>query len=144
MSQALKVRPFLGRMLVKIIKEDTKKHLDKKVLAEHEGKVSKEFLDKFEVIRGEDRIDPVTGQKRFEILKNRLPINRGTIVTMSPDCFGEAFKTKFGNDREYPGIGDTVIFTPNKSYQVDSENEYHIVDDCELAGWIKAEDMKDE
>lgn len=132
----IEVNPFLGRMVIEVVKEDTKERLDKKLAAE--TGVSQDFLSKFEVVRGEDTIDPHTGQKKFEALKAKTPINRGKIIKMSPDCFGQNFKNQYGNDREYPGVGDIIMFVPNKSYQVDAENNYHIVDDNDIVGWIKA------
>lgn len=135
MKVMIEVSPFLGRMVIEIEQENIKERLDRKLKAE--TGVSDEFLKKFEVIRGETVTDHTTGQKRFEALQQTAPINRGKIVKMSPDCFGTLFQQTYGSDREYPGIGDTVIFIPYKSYQVDPENRYHILDDNDIVGWIK-------
>jgi len=134
----MKVKPFLGRLVIEIIKEDTREYLNKKDVAD--GLISQEFASKIEIVRGENRVNPVTGQKYFEHLKAYKPTNRGKIVEMAPDCFGKHFQDRFENDREYPELGDIVMFLPNKSYQVDAENKYHIIDDCEIIGYTKAED----
>lgn len=136
-----KVRPFLGRMKIEVLFEDTKEYLDKQLQAQTGA--SKEFMDKFQIVYGEDRVDE-HGNKKFEGVKSRKTVNRGKIVEMSPDCFGKAFQERFGSDREYPTLGDVVIFTPNKSYQTNPDNKYHIVDDCEIVGYIKAEDYSNE
>jgi len=135
------IEPFLGRMLVEVIREDGDEYLKQKIAAEKDGKVSKEFLEKFQFVFGEDSVDPQTGEKKFKRSTAKPGITKGRIVKMAPDCFGEAFQSRFGKDRDYPSVGDIVIFTPNKSYQVDAENKFHIVDDCELVGFIK-EDKK--
>lgn len=136
-----KVKPFLGRMKVEVLFEDTKEYLDKKIAAE--TGVSTEFLTKFQIQYGEQRLQK-DGSEKFEAVKARKVINKGIIVEMSPDCFGKAFQDRFGSDREYPELGDVVMFTPNKSYQTDPDNKYHIVDDCEVVGYIKAEDHVNE
>lgn len=133
-----KMHPFLGRMKVKIIIDDTKEYLDKKVTAE--TGVSSDFMKQFEVVYGEDVIDNATGQKKFQSVKGKKQVNKGTVIEMSPDCFGKSFQERYGNDREYPKLGDTVMFIPNKSCQIDAENQYHIVDENDIVGYIKAEE----
>lgn len=127
-------QPFLGRMKIEVILEDLKEHIKKK-MAKETG-VSAEFLGKLELVRGETIADEY-GQKQFQLSKERLPITKGKIIEMSPDCFGKAFQDRFGNDRDYPQIGDTVVFITNKSYPLDAENKFHIVDDCEIVAWKK-------
>lgn len=134
----MKVKPFLGRMKVEVIMEDTQAYMKEKIKAE--SGASAEFLDKFELVLGENKVDEY-GQSKFEALKARKQINRGKIIEMSPDCFGKAFQERFGSDRDYPKLGDIVMFVPNKSYQVDAENKYHIVDDCDVVGYVSSEDI---
>lgn len=136
-----KVIPFLGRMKIEILLEDTQEYLSKKTQAETNA--SKEFMDKFQIVYGEDRMQS-DGSTRFEAVRKTKFSNKGRIVEMSNDCFGIAFKERFGSDREYPKLGDVVYFVPNKSYQVDPENKYHIIDDCEIVGYIKAEEYSNE
>ncbi len=124
-------------MLVEIIQEDTRDRLDRKLSAD--TGVSQEFLKTIEIVRGEDVVDQMTGQKKFEALKAKVPSNKGKIVKMGKGCFGEDFQRKYGTEHEYPAVGDIIMFVPNKSFQVDPENKFHIVDDNCVVGWYKDE-----
>lgn len=137
----VKVKPFLGRIVVEIQVIDTNAHLKEKIGAE--SGVSKDFLNHFELVLGENRLT-ADGATEFEMVQAKKVINRGKIIDMAPDCFGEEFQKRFGNDRDYPKLGDIVIFMPHKSYQVDAENKYHIIDDCDIVGYISKEDLVNE
>lgn len=137
-----KMKPFLGRMKVEVIKEDTDKYFKKKD-AIATG-VSEEFLNTLEIVRGDVYHDPNTGKKEFRKIDRHVPINRGIIVEKSPDCFGKGFQEQFGELEEYPDVGDLVMFIPNSSYTLDLENRYHLVDDNKVIGYIKAEELSNE
>lgn len=126
-------------MIIEVIKEETVDYLRKRLDDEAKSKgVSEEFLNKFQVVFGETR-ETEEGEKKFELTKERIGISKGKVLSMSPDCFGEAFKTKFGVDREVPKVGDIVFFVPHKTYQLDAENKIHILDDCEIVGYLESE-----
>lgn len=118
--------PFLGRMVIEIIKEDAQAHIKEKIKAA--GTVSDEFLKKFDL-----------GTE----VKGKVPFSKGRIVKKSPDCFGSAFKDRFGDVGYIPSEGDIVLFIPNESYKMDPEDRFHLLGDCDVAGYIKKENIKD-
>lgn len=128
--------PFLGRMLIKTIKEDADKYIKDKLAIEK--KVSSEFLNKFALPTMEEVTDD-QGRKAFREVKRNVPISKGVIVKMSPDCFGECFTNKYGIVGYTPVLGDTVMFIPNESQRVESSDSYHFICDCDIQGYFKAE-----
>jgi hypothetical protein len=118
-------KPFCGRMLIEAIKDDAMEHVKKQIHADTGA--SLEFLKNFEIA------DPK--------LKNKhTPITKGIIVDMAPDAFGKAFQDRYGDDMEYPVLGDTVWFIANENYRVDSEGKYHLISDDGIVGFKRKED----
>lgn len=139
--------PFLGRLIVKVIREDTNDI--RKAKAEKDAKatnkVSEEFLSKFDIQVGfETEIDPQTGVKKLVKREGQMPVDKGIIIKKAPDVCGKAFKEKYGDDIGYiPDIGDTVVFIPNGSTRLDQSDMYHTIGDNDIIAYIKAVPLKD-
>lgn len=128
--------PFIGRMVIETIKEDADEYLKEKMGSELN--VSSEFLKKLELQTMDVQVDE-HGRKTYIPVKKRVPISKGRIVKMAPDCFGECFVNKYGDVGYTPKLGDIVLFIANESYRIDSADQYHLVCDCDIQGFIKAE-----
>lgn len=128
--------PFMGRMILEIISEDAVKYINKK-----RGLSEDNFLAKagFEVVSGE--IDEATGELKAKLNSSmKVPYQKGRIVSMASDAFGEAFTKRYGTDFTKPTLGDTVLFVRNQSYVVDVEEKYHIIDDQHIIAFYKGKE----
>lgn len=134
-DESMLPEPFLGRMVIETIKEDSEDYLKKQM--KKDMQVSSEFLNKLELVTMQEEIDPETGRKKFVHAKRRVPISKGKIIKMAPDCFGEAFVNKYGDGFYTPKIGDVILFIPNESFKIDAEDKYHLVCDCDVIGYHK-------
>ncbi len=110
-------KPFLGRLLVEVIRDDAEDHLRKQYKMENSVLQLPETM---------------TAKK--------LPVSKGRILEMAPDAFGRVFKERYGDEMECPAIGDVVWFIPNESYRVDSRDTYHIVADQDIVAFEKGEE----
>jgi hypothetical protein len=115
------IQPFLGRLLVEVLRDDAEDHVKARYKAE--TKVSDEFLNKFAL--------------PDSIKNKKTPISKGKILKMAPDAFGHAFSDRYGQDGDKPVIGDTVFFIPNESYKIDVEDKYHLIGDCDIVAFKK-------
>jgi hypothetical protein len=112
--------PFLGRLVIQVIKEDASEKVKQKIASE--TKVSSEFLAKFEMTD----------------IKGKVPISKGKIVKKAPDAFGSAFTDRYGDVGYTPTYGDIILFIPNESYKIDAEDTHHIIADTDIIGYIKS------
>lgn len=129
--------PFLGRMLLEVIQEDSDEFLKKKDSVE--TGVSKAFLDTLQIVHGDMVTDEITGERKFKKASGKVPNTMGKIIKLAPDAFGEAFKTRYGDVGYVPEMGDTVMFIANDGYRVGVEGKYYIISDEGVVGYIKAE-----
>lgn len=134
--------PFLGRLKIKVIKDGVDDYFKQKLKAE--TKVSSEFLDRFEVVKQEEHIDPETGRKVFSAPKVRMPVARGLIVEAATDAYGKAFEDRYGFLEYKPKPGDIVWFIPNQSYRIDVEDLYHFIADDDIVGYLTKEELEEE
>ena len=125
--------PFLGRIFVEVIKETAEDYLNQKLRSE--SKVSEEFLNKLEIVRGETKYDE-RGQKVFEKAGlGSVPISKGKIIKMAEDAFGTYFMERYGAMEKTPQVGDTVHFIPCQSHKFDVENKYHLINDSDIVAY---------
>lgn len=117
-------RPFLGRILTEGLDDDVEQHIKQKA-----------GLDK-------DSLIQLPGDYKA---KHSIPVQKGRIIDLAPDAFGEAFQNKYGFDTgKRPGLGDIVMFIPGQSYKVDIEGKHHIVSDEDVIAIFYKEETKDE
>ena len=118
-------KPFLGRILTEALDDDVEAHLKEK------AGIGKNSLIQL----------PEDYKK-----KHSIPVQKGRIIDLAPDAFGEAFQNKYGNIGPTPGLGDIVMFLPGQSFKVDIEAKYHIVGDEDIIAWFNTEnkDTKEE
>jgi hypothetical protein len=129
------IEPFLGRMVIEVIKEDSDEYLKKKL--QSETGVSNEFLNKLEIVRGDIVIDDKTGREVFKKTTGKVPYSKGKIVKKSPDAFGKCFQDRYGDEMQFPDIGDIVFFIPNQTYRIDVDDKYHLISDCDIVAFKK-------
>lgn len=55
--------------------------------------------------------------------------NRGVVVKMASDAFGDKYKERYGNDIDPPKVGDIVHFVPYQSNRMDKDGEYYLITD---------------
>lgn len=115
------INPFLGRLVVEVLRDDTEDHLKAKMKAE--TNVSEDFLKSI--------ILPDSMKSK------KTPISKGRVVKKSPDAFGKAFSDRYGDDMDFPKNGDIVFFIPNESYKLDQEDKYHLIGDCDIVAFTK-------
>lgn len=136
MSDIDKIEPFLGRMIIKIVKENADEVMKKKYA---ETGVSSEFLNSLEIVRGSDVVDDITGQRKFKKAGTWVPYTKGKIIKKAPDTFGTIFKDRYGEDCKTPDLGDIVYFITNETYRLDPNDEYHLINDCDIVAFEKGE-----
>lgn len=117
-------KPFLGRATIEVIEDDVEGYMKEKA--------------------GISRDSLIAMPESFKS-KHRVPLRRGKIIEVSPDFCGENFLQKMGGDVGYtPGLGDVVWFVPNETYALDMEKKYHLINDCDIVSYEKAESLKEE
>lgn len=105
--------PFLGRMIVRITTADAEKYI-----REQAGLSGKGLIDLSAVTKGK-----------------KPPTTRGVIISMAPDAFGEAFKSRYGSDcTNIPSLGDEIAFVNNDSYPVNLAGTHHLIADQDIVG----------
>lgn len=121
-----KTIPILGGLLLQALEDDVDKFLEDKAFAQAGIKKEESALAKmgFKTVSGETDLEG-----KFKVKKGNVPIQKGVIVKMAKDAYGEAFKAKYGDDIDAPGIGDTVMFIPGQAYKTDLEGKYLIIKD---------------
>ncbi len=113
-------KPFLGRILTEAVDDDVEQHIKEK------AGLGRDSL-----------IQLPTEYKKT----HSVPIQKGRIIDLAADAFGEAFVNKYGVDTgAVPGLGDVVMFIPGQSYKVDLEAKYHIVSDEDVIAWFPKEE----
>lgn len=119
-------RPFLGRLVIEIVKGDVDDHLKQlNDVNRHETLSKLGFTVEKE---GKSKV--------------RVPYDKGRILEKSDDTFGEAFTSRLGSDRkEYPEVGDIVWFIENSTSPLDPKGQYHMLSDEDIKGWMKAEEF---
>jgi hypothetical protein len=110
------IYPFNGRLVVEVIKEDVKEYL------------KEQYGMKNSVIALPDSMAENT----------YVPCNKGKILKMAPDAYGEGFKNRYGDNGLYPEVGDTILFVPMQSEVIDREGKYHLVSDHSTLAFFKA------
>lgn len=111
-------KPFLGRMLIEALEEDTSEYLGQKA-----------GINEAETLKS-------LGFKIADVGKGKVPLKRGKILEMAPDCFGEKFQNNNGSDvGEIPSVNDIVWFVPNETFAIDPERKYHLLNDCDVVGF---------
>lgn len=102
--------PFNGRLIVKMIVEDVM-----------------EYKRKLYGMKDSLIALPDTTEERL-----RVPFNKGTVISMAHDAFGEAYIRRFGKCENPPKVGDVVWFVPNQSMKIDLEDHYHGINDDDI------------
>lgn len=111
------IKPFLGRLKVEAMLQDTEEFLRKKMGMENSVLALPESVTK----------------------KGTVPLTKAKVIEMAPDAFGEKFQNNNGHDiGDTPDVGDIVYFVPNETYAIDPERKYHLVNDCDIVGFEKA------
>lgn len=113
--------PFLGRLIVEGIQEDTDAYLK-----EMYG------VSKNSILAMPD-----------SVLADKVPLCKGKIVKLGIATFGDRFEKWYGSDiaQEARTLkeGDIVYFVPNQTYKLDVKGKYHIVSDEHVMGYVKEE-----
>lgn len=126
--------PFCGRVIIKVITETVSEHLGKQ-----RGLDKTDHLKNagFQIVSAESVEDEYTGKKILKMNDNlRVPYQKGVLIKLSPDAFGEVFKKNRGNDiGPVPELGDTVWFFRNMTYPIDAAMEYHLLNDTDIVGF---------
>lgn len=116
-----KFEPFLGRLIIEALPDDTEDYLKEMYGV---GKDSKLALPD-------------------SVLSDKVPLSKGKIVAKSKHSFGERFEKWYGKDIAAEGralgIGDIVYFVHNQSYSTDPEKKYHVISDEHIVGYTKVE-----
>lgn len=107
--------PFLGRLVLEVIQEDSEAYLRKTLGMENSVLAIPDMLTE----------------------GKNVPYTKGVIVKMAPDSFGERFKKNYGSDGVLPTVGDTVLFVRNQGYNVDPKGQYQIIADEQIIGFYK-------
>lgn len=128
MSNKYLFKPFLGRLIVRSIKESVEDFL------KEEWGVSKD-----------SKIQIVTEEYKS---KYRVPVTAGQIVSVSKNAFGEAFSRRYGKDIAEEGKtlkpGDLVYFIYNQAFNVDPKSEYLELNDEQILGYDYLENIEEE
>jgi len=135
--------PFLGRLVIETIKEDSEALIKARIASETKGTVSTEFLNRITLVTTEEQTDMDTGRTKHVIAKKRVPISKGRILKKAPDAFGDYFKSRYGDVGYTPDIGDVVLFIPNESSRLEPTDTYHFLNDCDIQGYHKATKTKE-
>lgn len=136
-------RPFLGRLLITPVKENLndvkKKQMDE--LVEQKLGIKAEER-KIILAQGETDYNPETG--RFDKFKLKeeifLPYQRGKILAMASDAYGETYERKYGKDgAPYPVVGDVIYYIPGQAYKIDADGKYYYIADEDVMGFGEIE-----
>lgn len=129
-------RPFLGKILVEAIIVKADAHLREQIRQERlqrGEKIDDEMFNKIIIANAVTEIDEYG--RKSNVIKNdvRAPIQKGRIITMAPDAFGQRFVEACGSDvGETPKVGDIIYFIPNDTYRIDPAGRYHLVNDNQV------------
>jgi len=130
--------PFMGRIIIKILKDSFDSFKKKQAKLYDDSFLSQSG---FEIADG--AVDYVTGEfkiKDKQSLDELVPYQKGEIIKLSEDAFGENFKRYYGSDRTMrPELGDTVLFIRNQQYNLDPAGEYGILNDEHVIAFYKGD-----
>jgi|SRR6185437_10333885 len=110
-------KPFLGRIIVEAIGNDTEQYLRKELGMENS----------------------VLALPENVINQGRVPITRGVIISKGDVSFGDRFEKFYGKDAADEGRslqkGDIIQFVANQSQQLAHKSPYYIVSDEHILGY---------
>lgn len=132
-------KPFCGHMVVEAVREDTAEYMKKKIGLKEDMHLAKSG---FTIATGSVQVDEETGAQKWVHDSNvKVPLKKATILEMSPDCYGEVYKRKYGEDvGRTPIVGDIVMFIPMQTYKLDPEGKYHLIADEDVFAYYKGKE----
>ncbi len=119
MKEIENFEPFLGRIVIEMIREDTVEYMKKQY--------------------GMQADSPLALPEDLVKSGGRVPYKKGRVVKMAKDTFGQRFKDRYGLDGNFPQVGDVLVFIPFESFKLTNDDKYHLIADEDIVGFYKGE-----
>lgn len=123
-----KVIPVLGGLLLEAVEADVSTHIAEKRGLKRDSDLAKLGFT-IEYAEATSREEAAVTGRQWKARHGNVPVQKGKIIRMSMDAYGEAFKSKYGRDTEVAHINDVVMFIPGQAFKVDIDGKFLIIKD---------------